>query len=322
MNDNSFLFHGKFISGAYSWMLSMSSAFVYHRLSGRIVSVACFLLAQAVVDGQVNTVADLSSPPTVNAGPAFAFESVSIRPDHLWTADYVELLWNDTGMVLTAPARWDQQDWRYVGFSAAGIGVAASLDKTIKDHVQAHRTAGEDRFFQKYQNLGSTWSFGVIGAFEIWGEAVGDTTAKNTAMDALTASIIGPGLIGTSVKYAVGRVRLNAATHTFDFKPFSNNQSFPSGHAAQAFAVATAIAENYPTWWVQTLCYGGAGLVGYARIEQNAHYTSDVVAGALLGWSVARAVVHRHDGLSNPKKLSWSPYANGSGAGLVFFKSF
>jgi hypothetical protein len=49
------------------------------------------------------------------------------------------------------------------------------------------------------------------------------------------------------------------ATNAFQFKPFSNNQSFPSGHSSQAFAVATAIAENYPVWWVQTLCYGGAG---------------------------------------------------------------
>ena len=115
----------------------------------------------------------------------------------------------------------------------------------------------------------------------------------------------------------------NTAANAFQFKPFSNNQSFPSGHASQAFAVATAIAENYPVWWVQTLCYGGAGLVGYARIEQNAHYASDVVAGALLGWAVAHAVVHRHNGCPpKPEKLNWSLCAEGGGARLVFFKSF
>jgi hypothetical protein len=97
----------------------------------------------------------------------------------------------------------------------------------MKDNVQAHRTTGEDRFFNQYQNLGAAWSFGVIGAFEIWGEVGGNTTAKNTAMDALTASIIGPGLIGTSMKYAVGRVRPNTATGAFEFKPFSNNHRFP-----------------------------------------------------------------------------------------------
>lgn len=259
--------------------------------------------------------------PTVST-QGLAMVSSGIRPDHLWTMSYIELLWDDTGAVVTAPARWDRDDWLTATLSVAGIGAGASIDDTTKVRVQARRTAGEDHFFKRYQNLGSVWSFGVIGAFEAYGEIGGDEAAKNTAMDALTASIVGPGLIGTSVKYAAGRVRPNTATSTFEFKPFSGNQSFPSGHASQAFAVATAIAENYPGWWAQALCYGGAGLVGYARIEQNAHYTSDVVAGALLGWSVARAVVHRHNSPPSPNKLSWSPYANGNGYGLVFFKSF
>jgi hypothetical protein len=53
-------------------------------------------------------------------------------------------------------------------------------------------------------------------SLEIWGEVGGNTTAKNAAMDALTASLIGLGLIGTSLKYAVGRVRPNTATRTFE----------------------------------------------------------------------------------------------------------
>ena len=288
----------------------------------RYVAAALSLVAYSLTVSQAQTVAD---PPSVGGVSKVSTPSVSlgIRPDHLWSVDYVKLLWSDTGAVLTAPAHWNAVDWMYAGFAAAGIGAAASLDNTIKDTVQAHRTAGQDQFFNRYQNLGDAWSFGVIGAFEIWGEVGGNTTAKNTAMDALTASIIGPGLIGTSLKYAVGRVRPNTATNAFQFKPFSNNQSFPSGHASQAFAVATAIAENYPFWWVQTLCYGGAGLVGYARIEQNAHYASDVVAGALLGWAVAHAVVHRHNGCPpKPEKLNWSLCAEGGGARLVFFKSF
>jgi len=283
---------------------------------------AFLILAFAAIGARAESASDQTSTQSAVAVQTPTFVSSGIRPDHLWTADYVELLWNDTGMVLTAPSRWDKEDWLYAGLSAAAIGSAASLDQTIENQVQGHRSAGEDSFFKQYQNLGSTWSFGVIGAFEVWGEVDGDVTAKNTAMDALTASIIGPGVIVTTVKYAVGRVRPNTATRTFDFKPFSNNQSFPSGHASQAFAVATAIAENYPSWWVETLCYGGAGLVGYARIEQNTHYASDVVAGALLGWSVARTVVHRHNSPPDPRKLSWAPYANGNGYGLVFFKSF
>ena len=256
------------------------------------------------------------------ANAAISLDSAGVRPGHLLSKDYLGLLWSDAGAVLTAPLRWNADDIEALGLAVSGIGAAASLDQTAKDHIQSHRTAGEDRFFRGYQNLGSIGSFGVIGAFEIWGEGVADVTAKNAAMDALAASVIGPGLIGSFVKYAAGRVRPNAAVRTFDFRPFSGNQSFPSGHAAQAFAVATSIAENDPSWWVQTLCYGGAGLVGYARIEQNAHYTSDVVAGAILGWSVARAVVHRHQGFSRSNEVTLSPFLMEGGGGLVLHFDF
>ena len=76
-----------------------------------------------ISSGQI--VADVSS-----GGHAARFEipSVSggIRPDHLWTLDYVHLLWSDTGAVLTAPVHWDEHDWVYVAFATAGLdsGVA------------------------------------------------------------------------------------------------------------------------------------------------------------------------------------------------------
>ena len=49
----------------------------------------------------------------------------------------------------------------------------------------------------------------------------------------------------------------------------------------------------------------------YARIEQNAHFASDVVAGSIVGWSVARGVVYRNDGPSDTRKLTWTPNASG-----------
>jgi hypothetical protein len=117
---------------------------------------------------EAQTVANLPCIGFVN-NASTSSDSLGIRPAHLWSVDYVKLLWSDTGAVLTAPAHWNEVDWMYADFAAASIGAAASLDNTIKDNVQAHRTTGEDRFFNQYQNLGAAWSFGVIGAFEIWG---------------------------------------------------------------------------------------------------------------------------------------------------------
>lgn len=246
-------------------------------------------------------------------------EAAGIRPDHLWTIEYVHLVLGDTGAVLTAPARWDQEQWHEAAAAFAGVGATAAFDRPIRNHVQAGRTAGEDRFMNRWQNLNTLY---FLGGFEAWGELGGDIRAKNVALDGFASSLIASGLITPVLKFVVGRERPYATTATFKFKPFSGNYSFPSGHATQAFAVATTIAEHYPVWWVKGLVYGSAALVGYARIEQNAHYASDVVAGSLIGWAVARAVVQRNNGPVNPKKLSWTPYTGGRGSGLMFFESF
>lgn len=254
--------------------------------------------------------------------PGDAAESAGIRPEHLWSAGYPGLVLGDTEDVFTAPAHWDGDQWLGAAEAAAAVGTAAAFDRTIRDHVQAGRTPGEDHFMRQWQEFGNYYAFGALAAFDAWGELDGNITARNVAMDGIASSIIAGGLITPALKIVVGRERPSTTTSTYRFKPFSNNSSFPSGHATEAFAVATAIAENYPAPWVQVLAYGSAGLVGYARIELNAHYASDVVAGALVGWSVARSVVHRNSAPADPRKLTWTPYSNGRGVGVVFFRSY
>jgi len=72
------------------------------------------------------------------------------------------------------------------------------------------------------------------------------------------------------------------------------NGSFPSGHAIAAFSVATVIARRYPRQrWLPYVAYGLAGLVGFSRLTLSAHFPSDVVVGATLGYSISRFVVLR-----------------------------
>ena len=65
----------------------------------------------------------------------------------------------------------------------------------------------------------------------------------------------------------------------------SSNNSFPSGHTAQAFAAATFLNEEYKDrfHWMPYAAYGLASGVGMLRIANNRHYVSDVLMGAGLG---------------------------------------
>jgi membrane-associated phospholipid phosphatase len=165
--------------------------------------------------------------------------------------------------------------------------------------------------------LGAEYSFVVLAGFEVTSLLDDDDVrAHAVVVDGLSSTLIASGIITPVLKYSIGRVRSNSTYATYQFKPFSNNASFPSGHATQAFAVASVIAADYPEWWVQVVAYGAAGVVGLARIEQNAHFVSDVVAGAIIGTVVGRAVVARHN-KAMPHGMTVAPLIDGRQVGLV-----
>jgi membrane-associated phospholipid phosphatase len=111
-------------------------------------------------------------------------------------------------------------------------------------------------------------------------------------LDGISASIIASGLIVQPLKYGIGRSRPDKNRGSFDFHPFGGSASFPSGHATQAFAVATVIAEHYDSLWIKLSAYGLASTVGYARLNKDEHWATDVLAGAAIGTFVGSVVVH------------------------------
>ena len=97
-----------------------------------------------------------------------------------------------------------------------------------------------------------------------------------------------------AMKYSFGRQRPNQGNGDGNF--FSGGTSFPSEHAAAAFAVAGVIAHEYPGPLTKLLAYGAATAVMYGRVHSLNHYRSDVFIGALIG-NLAAAQVYkkRHD---------------------------
>jgi undecaprenyl-diphosphatase len=66
--------------------------------------------------------------------------------------------------------------------------------------------------------------------------------------------------------------------------------SFPSGHAAAAFAFATGAGYVLPSAGVPLRALGA--LVAYSRVHTGVHYPSDVLVGALLGGALAQITTH------------------------------
>lgn len=109
--------------------------------------------------------------------------------------------------------------------------------------------------------------------------------------------------IGTSVIEALGITY--AFKYTFDRqRPFEkypgrihpiekeDSPSFPSGHTAAAFSLATSLSITYPKWYVIAPSAVWACGVGLARINQGVHYPSDVLTGAVIGVGCAFANIY------------------------------
>lgn len=95
-------------------------------------------------------------------------------------------------------------------------------------------------------------------------------------------------IVNGGIKPLVGRERPEGwegvAEHDVR-RPKTN--SFPSGHASSGVVAATllsaAVPAARPVWWSL------AAIVAWSRLHTRMHHASDIVAGAGIGWLIAKA---------------------------------
>lgn len=106
------------------------------------------------------------------------------------------------------------------------------------------------------------------------------------------SSIALSGIVTNIVKFMVGRLRPKVwfESGLYGVDPFRVGyefNSFPSGHATTVFAIAVTCSFFLPKY--RTLFFLFAATVALSRLVLNAHYLSDVFAGACIG--IATAIV-------------------------------
>jgi membrane-associated phospholipid phosphatase len=115
----------------------------------------------------------------------------------------------------------------------------------------------------------------------------GGRSGKRAAMRGLGSLAVTSALVNLVLKPLFRRTR-PALGHVPKVRQLTRqprSTSLPSGHAASAFAFATGVSLELPQAAPPIAML--AATVAYSRIYTGVHYPSDVVAGAVVGTSVA-----------------------------------
>ena len=107
-------------------------------------------------------------------------------------------------------------------------------------------------------------------------------------IEAILAVVLSRGIITELIRFFYHHPRPFAALGFESLIPESG-WSFPSGHAAAYFALATILFLFNTEWGI--LYYGLAFINGLARIYAGVHWPLDIVGGIIVGTASA-AIIH------------------------------
>jgi membrane-associated phospholipid phosphatase len=236
-------------------------------------------LPVSATSGAVGVVASPDNAPEGDQRPSFAEALRSLPKDvlHFASVDTIFILGTGGGAAFGAHA-WDDEVQAELSDDAAPNGAFAIGNAYGHAAVQAG---------------------GALGLFVAGRWSRHDRLAQ-TGLDLLRAQAV-TGVWVQAVKVAVNRER-----------PDGSRYSFPSGHAALAFASAGVVEREYG-WKPAVPFFGLAAYAAAARVATNHHYLSDVVFGAAMGLAASHSLrVHERGG------RAWliTPVATPGGGGV------
>lgn len=235
-----------------------------------------------------------------------------------FSSNYLKSYCFDSKDLVLSPFHWNKWEWTGAALFTGATYFIVKHDLRIYNYFQEQKTDKTEQFSKNFlEPWGSgVYSMSLMALFYFHGCIWDNSRSKKTALNGIKAYLI-TGIAVTIPKMLFNRMRPYQGLEPDPNQwkgPFAETfyKSFPSGHTTSVFAIATIVASEYKnTIWVPVLSYSIATLSGLSRINDTKHWFSDVLGGAVFGWSMAK-LIHN----ANNWKLSISPYLNDKSSGL------
>jgi len=192
------------------------------------------------------------------------------------------------------------------GITGGLILTDAILDRNVKHIKNNHKWVNKTSPI--ITEFGGNYGLLAVSSFAGISLITGDKKGLNTSLYALEAAL-SSGIWTRLGKILTGRERPSATYCRKDSKgsqwngpvsqfkkggkkSSSSFDAFPSGHTAEAFAIATVFAEQYKSnIIVPVAMYTFASIIGLTRMIEHTHWASDVFVGGIIGYLCGKSTL-------------------------------
>jgi len=192
----------------------------------------------------------------------------------------------------------------YWAGAGGGLALAAHpFDDNVNEALVGNDTA--EKIFRTGEVLGELGTLlGSASVVYAVGRIKDEPKISHLGMDLIEALAMSEALTQT-IKYTTRRERPDG----------SGKNSFPSGHAADTFAFATAL-ERHLDWKFSVPAYIFSSYVAISRLPANRHWLSDAVFGSAVGIIAGRTVTSHESERPYPVAVTIVP----GGAAIMYVR--
>jgi len=214
---------------------------------------------------------------------------------------------------MTAPIKWKQKEWLNTFSILGATGVAYLTEEHLNNWIINNKNSFTNNIGTTGYAVGHPFILIPLTSLAYTsGYYFNNYRLQRAGLVALEGLILS-GIATKGIKMMVHRQRPRTSNtnHNFDGPAFSlseDNQSFPSGHSALAWATATAFASEYKE--NNAIVYGSYGLatfVSISRVLDNAHWASDTIVGSAIGYFIAKHTFKKYKFKETNNTISITP---------------
>ena len=193
--------------------------------------------------------------------------------------------------IWTSPFHMNRQD--AIPWMLVGAGTAALIATDHRTSRALPNTVDQVSISKDVSNVGAVYTvLPITVGMYIGGAIAHNAKARETGVlagEAIVDTLIDVGIL----KAITQRPRPFEKNGNGNF--FTGGASFPSGHAAESWALASVVAHEYNKNIIYPItAYGLASLVTLSRLSGQQHFASDIFVGSAIGWFTGRYVFKTH----------------------------